>query len=214
MKIKKLGHCCFVIDVNNKRVMTDPGSYSTLQDNEKNIDLVVITHEHPDHLHIDSLKEILKNNPNIEIITNTSVGKLLTEAGITNFQILENGNNGEYGGVYFEAHGDLHAEIYNEFGMVENTGYFIGHDLFYPGDAFTNPNKQIDILALPVAGPWMKIKDAINYALELKPRICFAVHDGMIEIDKSGPIYRLPENVLPKNGIEFRKLEIGKEEEL
>lgn len=213
MKIKKLGHCCFVVEVAGKRVLTDPGSYSTLQNTETNIDLVVITHEHPDHLHIDSVRELLKNNPNIKIITNTSVGKLLAEAGI-NFEILEDGNSGEYGDVYLEAHGKLHTEIYQEFGMVENTGYFIGHDLFYPGDSFTNPNKPIDVLALPVAGPWMKIKDAINYALELKPRISFAVHDGMIEIDKPGPIYRLPENVLPKNGILFKKLELGEEQEL
>ena len=48
------------------------------------------------------------------------------------------------------------------------TGYMI-NNLCYPGDAFTNPNMPIDILALPVAGPWMRIKDAINYALTLKP---------------------------------------------
>lgn len=213
MNIKKLGHCCLVAEINGKRVMTDPGSYSTLQDMETGIDLIVITHEHPDHFHLESLKKVLANNPDAKIVTNNSVAKLLAEAGI-GFNVLDDGNSGEYEGIYLEAHGTMHQEIYNQFGLVENTGYFIGKDLFYPGDAFTNPGKPVDVLALPVAGPWMSLKNAINYALELKPRICFAVHDGMIQSDKPGPIYRLPSAILPENGIEFKELEIGKEEKV
>ena len=82
MKIKKLGHCCLVIEVNGKRVMTDPGSYTASQNEERNISAVLVTHEHADHLHIDSLKKILGVNPDAIVITNTSVGKLLDEEGI------------------------------------------------------------------------------------------------------------------------------------
>ena len=214
MKIKKLGHCCLVVEVDGHRVMTDPGSYTlSEQEMEQNIDLIVITHEHQDHLHVESLKIIMLNNPNAVIVTNTAVGKILDEAGVT-YSKLEDGQNGEYAGVYLEAHGEKHEEIYEEFGQVQNTGYFIGRDLFYPGDAFTNPNKKVDILALPIAGPWMRIKDAIDYTLQLKPRICFSVHEGMMMSDRPGPIYRIPNSVLPKNNIQFKVLEIGKEEEI
>ncbi len=213
MKIKKLGHCCFIAEIDGKRVMTDPGSYSTLQNEETGVDLVVITHEHPDHLHIDSLKQVLANNKNAKIVTNTAVGKLLDEAGIP-YEVLEEGQEGNYAGVHLEGYGNRHEEIYEDFGQVQNTGYFIGPNLFYPGDAFTNPNKKVDILALPIAGPWMKIKSAITYGLELKPRICFPIHDGMIQEDKPGPIYRLPPNIFSKNNIEFKKLELGIEEDL
>lgn len=213
MKIKKLGHCCLVIEIDGKRIMTDPGSYSTLQDAEKNIDIIIITHEHQDHLHVDSLKIILENNPNAKIITNTAVGIILSETGIS-FEKVEEGQSAVYDGISFEGYGEKHEEIYGDFGQVQNTGYLISDKLFYPGDAFTNPHKKVDILALPVAGPWMKIKTAINYALELKPRVCFPVHDGMIIETRPGPIYNLPKNVLPANGIEFKILEIGKEEEI
>ncbi|MEK7586055.1 MAG: MBL fold metallo-hydrolase [Patescibacteria group bacterium] len=213
MKIKKLGHCCLVIEVNSKRIMTDPGSYSTLQVEEKNIDIILITHEHPDHLHVDSLKVILENNKDVKVITNSAVGKILTEAGIA-YELLEEGGRGEFEGILFEGYGDHHAEVYEEFGQVQNTGYFIDNTLFYPGDAFTNPHKQVEILALPVAGPWMKIKNAIHYALELKPKVCFPVHDGMIKEDRPGPIYNLPKNILTQSGIEFKVLEVNKEEEL
>ncbi len=213
MKIKKLGHCCLVLNIDGKRVMTDPGSYTiSEQEQELNIDLIVITHEHSDHLHIDSLKSILANNPNAVVVTNGAVGKILDES-LIKYEKLEDGQSGEFAGVYLEAHGNKHEEIYEEIGQVQNTGYFITKDFFYPGDAFTNPNKPIDILALPVAGPWTNIKTPIMYARELKPRICFPVHDGMLN-PNFGTAHRVPSMVLPKYNIEFKILEINKEEEL
>jgi L-ascorbate metabolism protein UlaG (beta-lactamase superfamily) len=86
---------------------------------------------------------------------------------------------------------------------VENTGYCIENTLFYPGDAFTNPGKPVDILALPVAGPWMKISEAIEYALEIAPRIAFPVHDGMLLPDRLGPVHRVTSTVLKEKNIEF-----------
>lgn len=213
MIIKKLGHCCFVVEpVKGFRIMTDPGEYSDLQNEETGISIILITHEHPDHLHIESLKKVLINNPNCQIITNTAVGKLLDVENIK-YTKVEDGENFESNGVKIYGFGNLHEEVYEKFGQVQNTGYMI-NNLCYPGDAFTNPNMPIDILALPVAGPWMRIKDAINYALTLKPRVCFPVHDGMIKENRPGPIYRLPSNILPENNIEFKILEIGKEEEV
>lgn len=212
MKIKKLGHCCLVIQVNGKRIMTDPGSYSTLQNEEKNIDIVLITHEHPDHLHIESLKVVLQNNPQATIVTNTAVGLLLEKEGIV-YKKIEEGNSEVVNSIMVEGFGNKHDEIYKEFGQVQNTGYFVADKLFYPGDAFTNPNKSVDILALPVAGPWMEIKNAIEYALLLKPRIVFPVHDGMIKEDRPGPIYRIPAAILPENNIEFIPMVEGDEHE-
>jgi glycosyltransferase involved in cell wall biosynthesis len=136
------------MEIKGKRVMTDPGSYTiSEQELERNIDLVVITHEHADHLHVESLKNILVNNPNAIVVTNTGVGKLLDEAGIA-YEKLEDGNSGEFATIALEAYGDKHAEIYEDFGMVQNTGYLFDNKLFYPGDAFVNPNKNIDILPI------------------------------------------------------------------
>ncbi len=151
MKITKLGHCCMLIEIDSLRILTDPGGWSSFkQDNLRAIDLVLITHEHADHLHLESLKKILENNPNSQIITNTSVGKLLTESLIMHEKI-EDGESNEFSGVNIEGFGTTHEEIYGEFGLVQNTGYFVGNKFFYPGDSFTNPGKEIEVLALPVA---------------------------------------------------------------
>ena len=71
----------------------------------------------------------------------------------------------------------------------------------------------MDILALPVAGPWMRMKEAVEYAELLKPRISFPVHDAFIH-DWASFVWNLPAKILPSIGIQFKKLEIGKETEL
>ncbi|KKU68204.1 MAG: putative Zn-dependent hydrolase of beta-lactamase fold protein [Parcubacteria group bacterium GW2011_GWA2_47_16] len=180
--------------------MTDPGAWSTRQNEEKNIDYVFITHEHQDHFHLESLKTVLKNNPKAKIVTNASVGKLLDVEKIPH-EILEHGGAKEFSSVYVEGHGEKHEIIYKSFGQVVNTGYFFQKRFFYPGDAFHNPKKPVEILALPVAGPWMKISDAIDYAKLLKPKVCFPIHDGMLKFNQVTRM--IPQKFLPPEGIEF-----------
>ncbi|MFA6251065.1 MAG: MBL fold metallo-hydrolase [Candidatus Paceibacterota bacterium] len=212
MKVKKLGHCCFVVEPKDGvRIMTDPGAFSVLQVEEKNINAILITHEHSDHLHIDSLKKVLGNNPNAIVITNTVVGKILDKEEIVYIKV-EEGERYGVSGVNIIGFGNAHAEIYREYGVVQNTGYMIDN-LCYGGDSFNYPDTDVDILALPVAGPWMKMKDAIDYAKNIRPRICFPVHDAIMQ-DFATFTWRIPEKLLKEDNINFIKLEIGKEEEI
>ena len=211
MKIKKIGHCCLVIEENGKRIMTDPGSWTIeKQKEEKNIDLIIITHEHGDHIHIESLRKILESSPNAKIITNKGVGKLLDEARIK-YEILENKIPKDFLGIEIEAHECKHEEIYKELGQVQNTGFFIGKRLFYPGDSFYNPVKPVEVLALPVAGPWANVKNAVLYVLQIKPKVCFPVHDGMLI--SFGANHSMVSLALEKEGIAFKNFEEKNEEE-
>jgi L-ascorbate metabolism protein UlaG (beta-lactamase superfamily) len=215
MKITKYGHCCLLIEENRVRVLTDPGMYTTAQNEVKNIDAIVITHEHADHFHIDSIKKILENNPNIPIITNSAVDALLKKENISHATVVEDLQNTEIKGVKFSGYGNNHAEIYQDRMLVQNTGYMIGERLFYPGDAFYNPKCAVEILALPVAGPWCKIKHSIDMYLDIKPKIIFPVHDGQLNDFGNGSIRNGQVAIIAKeNGIQFLELEIGKETEL
>ncbi len=212
MKITKFGHCCLLIEEQGVRILTDPGMYTTKQNELKNIDILLITHEHGDHYHIDSVKEIVKNNPNIEIITNTAVGKLLDKEGIK-YQIIEHEGGMTIKNISIGGFGNEHIEIYDPIiPRVQNTGYMIAEKFFYPGDVFFNPQIPVDVLALPVAGPWCKVKDTIEYALSIKPRIVFPVHDAVLK--NPGMSHRVPGLALEKNNIKFVVFDLEKEYEL
>ncbi|MHB1316943.1 MAG: MBL fold metallo-hydrolase [Minisyncoccota bacterium] len=206
MNITKYGHCCLLIDIEGVRVLTDPGSYSTMQTEAKDVDVVLITHEHADHLHIDSLKDVLSKNSNAKVVTNASVGKILGAEGIE-YHNVSHGEKIDLKGILIEGFGEKHAEIYKDFGQVENTGYFIGGKLFYPGDAFYDPERQVDVLALLVAGPWCNIHDAVEYALKIKPRVAFPVHDGFSPLP--GSVHSVPQKYLGEMGIDFVVIGIG-----
>ena len=205
MKITKYGQCCLLVEIYGKRILTDPGRFSVSQNKVRDIDIILITHEHADHLHSDSLKAIVEINPNVKIITNTSVGKILKKLNIAH-EILESRNSNIKCDIVIEAFDGKHAEIFEEYGQVQNTGYFIANKLFYPGDAYTEPGKKVEVLALPVAGPWCKSADAITYALRVKPNKAFPVHDWLLNDDGIALTHGLFESSLAKNNIEFIRL--------
>lgn len=191
--------------------MTDPGAYSHLAMEAKNISAVLITHEHQDHMHIETLRKVLTNNPEAVVITNTAVGKFLDEADIKYIKI-EEGQKYDLKGVSIVGFGNVHAEIYPTIGPFQNTGYMIDN-LCHPGDSLNYPDADVGILALPVVAPWMRLKDAVDYAKNVNPRIVFPVHDAILH-DWVTFIFQTTENLLKEVGIEFKKLELGKEEDL
>jgi L-ascorbate metabolism protein UlaG (beta-lactamase superfamily) len=208
MTITKIGHCCLLIEVAGKRLLTDPGRYSSEQNSLLNIDLIIITHEHTDHLHTDSLLEIIKNNPTAQVVCNQSVAGIISGLGISP-RIIDGTDEAEIVGVNITAHDGRHVTIYENFGQVQNTGYFIADTLFYPGDAYTNPQRPVPVLALPVSGPWCCISEVIDYVKEIKPGKALPVHDGQLTPDGQSSTHDLLEKTLADTKIEFIKLKTG-----
>lgn len=210
MKITKFGHSCLLIEESGVRILLDPGSFSTSQNKVKNIDLILITHEHQDHFFLDSLRAVLKNNSRAKIFTNKSVVRLLEKKDIS-CSVLRNGDIINERGVLIEGIGEKHASIYSAIPQIENIGYLIAGRFFYPGDNLTIPNKKIEVLALPVAAPWVKLQEVIDYAIEINPKICFPVHDGILSYVV--PFNRIPAQILEPMRIKFDVLEVDKEYE-
>ena len=205
MNIKKLGHCCLVLSVDGKTIVTDPGNYTTAQNELVGVDAVVITHDHQDHFHAESVQAIVKNNPNVAVIANTAVGKKLDELGIAH-TVLDGttaSTTATIAGITFEAFDAKHEEIYEEIGQVQNTAYIIAGKVLLPGDAYAVPadGKAIEILALPIAGPWCKISDAIRYAIRVKPNSAIPIHDAMLKQTVGGFMYAMLGQILGGKGI-------------
>lgn len=208
MEVTKFGHCCLLIEEGGARILTDPGGYSAGHEALTGLHAVLVTHEHADHLHIPSLKELLRNNPEAAVLTNNGVGALLAKEGIAH-RVLASGEKTEVGETSVEALDGAHEEIFESVGQVQNTGFFVGERLFYPGDSYRDPERPVEVLALPVAGPWCKISDAIRYALRVAPRVAFPVHDGALMEERIGANHAIPEKILGEHGISFVRLGEG-----
>jgi len=207
MKITKIAHSCLLIEEANVRILTDPGNFSYTAKELRNIDIILITHEHKDHLDIELLKEILKNNPEAKIITNKSVGKILDKENVR-YEALEDNQKKTEKGILIEGVGKTHALIHKNIPLVANVGYFINHKLFFPGDELIYPKKPVEILAAPITVPWASISETLGYVEKIKPKICFPIHESVTNLKHLA--YNLPQKILEDQGIKFIALEEGK----
>lgn len=110
MKITKIGHCCLLVETKGKRFLTDPGMFSTSQNTLTNIDAVIVTHEHADHFHVDSLKAIVANNPGVKVVTNSAVSQLMEKEGLGH-SVLQGQDKTVLEGISLTACDAKHVEI-------------------------------------------------------------------------------------------------------
>ncbi len=206
MKLTKFGHSCLLIEEKDARILFDPGMYSAGFEDLAGIDLILITHEHSDHLEMPTLQALLARNHSARVITAPAVRDILQKEGIA-AEVMSDGEAMEVKGVSVEAYGAKHAEIYKTMPLADNIGFFIGGRFFYPGDSFTVPPKPVEILGLPTFAPWMRISEGMDYAEKVKPKIAIPMHDGIVK--QIGLAHFLPTAVLPTFGIQFLVLEPG-----
>lgn len=190
-----------MLEINGVKLLTDPGSFTAeAQEKVTGLHGILITHEHADHFHLDSLKALRITNPSAVVVCNSTVATLIAEqfpeCPVT---VVGDGQSADVGGVKVEGFGKDHALVYPpNMGLVENTGYFVADTFYFPGDAFHNPGKPVDVLALPVAGPWMKVAEAVDFAKAIKARTAFGVHDGMVQPFFRSYIGNILKNIVPE----------------
>lgn len=208
MKITKFGHSCLLIVVDKTQILVDPGAWNEIPE-LKNINVLLITHEHPDHLNLDYVKTLVLNNPNLTIYTNNAVGKILTENRI-GFEVSTDQFN--IGQVKIRSFISPHALIYPGLPQVDNTSFFIQDRFLITGDLLKSYALNVEILAVPIAAPWLTLADAIDFVKVVKPKIAFPVHDGALKY--LGSTHTAPKQILEKVGINFQVLELGQEIDL
>lgn len=187
MKLTKNTHACVRLEKDGRTLVIDPGMF-TEEDAALGADVLLVTHEHPDHFDEARLRAALEANPAAEVWTLRSVAEQLTAAFPGRVHTVGHGDAFAAAGFDVQVHGELHAVIHPDIPRITNVGFLIDGSVFHPGDALTVPDRPVETLFLPVMAPWNKISEVIDYVREVKPVRAYDIHDALLT-DLARPIY-------------------------
>ncbi|MFG2616065.1 MBL fold metallo-hydrolase [Streptomyces sp. NPDC048507] len=187
MKLTKRLHSCVQLEKDGRTLVIDPGAFSE-PDAGLGADVLLVTHEHPDHYEEGRIRAALDANPAAALWTLRGVAQKLSAAYPGRVHTVGDGDAFEAAGFSVSVHGELHAVIHPDLPRITNVGFLVEHSLFHPGDALTVPGAPVDTLMLPLHAPWNKIAEVIDYVREVKPRLAVDIHDAYLS-DIARPVY-------------------------
>jgi glyoxylase-like metal-dependent hydrolase (beta-lactamase superfamily II) len=177
MNIIKYEHACIDIRVEKSRLIIDPGIFSMSLTDLASIDVLIITHVHPDHLDEQKVRAIIAANPNIKVFSTHEVAIKLSDLIVI---VPELEKVYTELGVTLEFFGQLHASILPSIPQVQNFGVLVNSELYYTGDSFTPCPKPHTMLGITVSAPWMKLSEAVDFISQDSATTIFPCHDGFL----------------------------------
>ena len=183
MRITHLGHASLLVEVADTRLLLDPGGWSPAAQELRDLDAVLVTHQHPDHLDQDRLPDLLRANPGAQLVTDPDTAKLLQDKGI-DVTAFAAGDTTTIESVTVQGVGDLHALIHEEIPRIHNTGMRVSADgeptFFHPGDSLDAEPEGVDVLAFPLNAPWARSREMTAFLRRLAAPHAIPVHDGLL----------------------------------
>jgi len=201
--ITYVGHATVLVEMNGMRILTDPVLRHRLgllrhrkrviaPANYNNIDAVLISHVHLDHLDIPSLRLIERDTL---MIVPQGTWKLLHRRGIRNIIEMYIGDSLSIGSISVRSTYAHHGGKRYPFGtQADSMGYIIGGDyrIYFAGDTDIFPGMEnicegLDIALLPIWGWGPKLSKghmnpytAARALMLLSPRFAIPIHWGTL----------------------------------
>lgn len=202
MKITWLGQAGLLFETDNKKILVDP----YLSDNVKNFepknyrrvpvdesflkikpDVIVITHNHLDHLDKETLKYYLTDEAECLVLApNGGWQELRKFGGNSNYVLFNNGTVWNEDNVTFRAVKAEHSDAY-AIGVIissEGKNYYVTGDTLYNEQVFDSlPDVELEAVFLPVNGVGnnMNMTDAARFAKRVNAKYTVPVHIGMFD---------------------------------
>jgi L-ascorbate metabolism protein UlaG (beta-lactamase superfamily) len=177
MRLTHYRHACVLVEIAAQRILIDPGTYSDGFTELRDVDSILVTHAHPDHLDLDRVGVLLQHNPQATVVLSASASRAVAE--LTTPVAVEPGDKFTSGELDIVVTGSgNHAPVHPDLSRMDNNGYALGSALLHPGDAFEPAGTPVDVLLIPVGGPWMKFGDSVDYLREVAPRIAVPIHQA------------------------------------
>jgi len=221
-----LGHATFLIRINGMTILSDPflteyasplwifGSRRYVQpgislDNLPPIDIVVVSHNHFDHLDAETI-ESLQGKENIHVFIPLGLKPFFKDRGYTNVEELDWNESFSYGGieltalpaVHFSGRGlnDKNKTLWCSWSISSQSGkVFFSGDTSYSPTIFKTIGKEngpYDLAIVSIGayktrkyGPPSHLtpEEAVKVAMETKSDVAVAMHWGTIELSDEPP---------------------------
>lgn len=180
MRIIHFGHSCVLLETGSARLLIDPGTYATGFEVARELDGVLITHQHPDHLDAEKLPVLMAANPGAALVVDEGSAPVVRELGLTP-TVLHAGDDVRIGGASVHVAGGRHALIHQDIPVIPNNCYVVDDGAYYhPGDSLVVPEQAIDVLGVPAAAPWLKTSEAVDFLRAVRPRVAMPIHDAVV----------------------------------
>ena len=202
MKITWLGQAGLLFETGGKKILIDP----YLSDNVKNFepanyrrvpvdtrflqikpDVIVITHNHLDHLDKETLKYYLTPDAHALVLApNGGWQALRAFGGGSNYVLFDVGTEWSEADIHFTAVKAVHSDPY-AIGVIlfaEGKNYYVTGDTLYSEQIFHSlPTVDLEAIFLPVNGKGnnMNMVDASRFALRSRARYAIPLHFGMLD---------------------------------
>lgn len=181
MRIAKFGHSCLLVEIGGARILVDPGVFSAVPDEvvAGQLDGMLVTHDHPDHLDAGLVARIVAAHPGIGIYASSGIVAQLAEKGIAATDHAFSGF--AVANVPVEVLEAGHDAVLGS--GTDNAAFRLGGELVVTGDSTAvalDAWKGTRVLALPIAAPWTTEVLQASFLERMRPEAAFAVHDGIL----------------------------------
>ena len=183
MRVTHFGHSCLLVETGGARVLIDPGTLSHGFEELVDLDAVLITHAHPDHVDVERLPLLLEADDRTVLHAEPETASQLRASGIEALA-LHPGRSVRFAGASVTGAGGEHALIHADVPRIGNVGLLLRAEgeptLFHPGDSYGAVPEGVDVLAVPLSAPWAASRETVDFVRAVAAPTGFAVHDGLL----------------------------------
>lgn len=191
VRIEKIAHDCFMIEVKDKIIYTDPFKVPAFA---RKADYIFVTHEHFDHYSLEDINNIV--TPKTIFFVDRSVYEQLKNNLANKLYLVKPSDVISVDEIIVKGVDSYNINKFRSPGIVfhpknnENVGFVIttnGVKFYHTGDSDYIPqmdelkNENIDIFLVPVSGTYvMDAQEAARATLAILPKIAIPMHYGSI----------------------------------